>query len=216
MPDSTALVLTDFLADLFATGAVTLAGQLVPFEMADLVAADALLRRTHAQDALALAHQAPAFAPAAAIWAAQLLHRTMQLALLRDLDETVVQTQLADFAAPIDAAATYSADLTLRYLPDLLTLARDLAPGDALVLRLRELARQWPLSFVGTEPAPLDAPAEVLAHPALRAAYLDRIIAARDRVRASQPGVRELVLAALGKHSAVFWPDFQHPPLRSA
>ena len=43
----------------------------------------------------------------------------------------------------------YFVDLTFRYLPDLLQLAKGLAPGDALVAQLKATARQWPLSLVG-------------------------------------------------------------------
>jgi len=210
MPDSSAaaLTLTDFLAQLLGSGAVTMGSQLTPFAPADLAAAEQQLRRYHAQDALAMPHRAPAFAPAAAEWAAQLVYRAIQLVVLRDLDETVVQQELADFPAPADAAAVYSADLMLRHLPDLLELAKGLAPGDALVARLHELARQWPFSFVGTEPGSPEAQAVVLSDNSLRTAYIDRIIAARDQGRANQPGVRELVQQALGKYTADFWPDF--------
>jgi len=76
------------------------------------------------------------------------------------------------------------------------------------VARLRGTARQWPLSFVGHEPADATAEAILLAHPALRGAYLDRIIRAQDRARAGQPHLAPLVQAALGAYSAELWPDF--------
>ncbi len=211
MPDSpiSALTLTDFLHTLLSQGTVTVGSQLAPFDPADLAAAGRRLRRYHAQDAQTMPLQAPDFVPTAAEWAARWVFRAIQLVVLRDLDETVVQQELTDFAEPADASAVYSADLMLRYLPDLLELAKGLAPGDALVARLRELARQWPFSFVGTEPAPAEASIIVLANASLRTAYVDRIIAARDRARANQPGVRELVQEAMGNYAAEFWPDFQ-------
>ena len=205
---TSALTLTDFLHELLGQGAVTMGSQLAPFAPADLAHARQLLHRYHAQDAQTMPHQAPAFAPAAAEWAAQLVYRAIQLVVLRDLDETVVQQELADFPAPAEAAAVYSADLMLRHLPDLLALAKGLAPGDALVARLRELGRQWPFSFVSTEIGLPEAQAVVLADASLRTAYIDRIIAARDLDRASQPGVRELVQQALGNYAAELWPDF--------
>jgi hypothetical protein len=203
------MLLSGFLEDLLTTGAVTLAGQPVPFEPADLAAAEARLRARHAEDALELPGVAPAFDAPAALWAAQYLYHTVQLTLLRALDETVVAQCLADFPGEPTHEAIYSVDLTFRYLPDLLRLAKGLAPGDALVARLLATARQWPFSFVGTPPSD-DATAEarVLAHPALRQTYLDRVIGARDRLRAAQPQLRPLVQAALGGHAATFWPDF--------
>jgi len=200
--------LTYFLRALLDTGEVTVAGQLTPFAPDDLATATALLRRYHAADALHLAHQAPPFEPAAAQWAAECLYRTAQLAFLREYDAEAVAAHLADYPGEASPAASYAVDLSFRHLPTLLDLARNLAPADALVTRLQALARQWPLSFVGAPPAPAEAPAAVLAHPALRALYLDRIIEQRDRARATQPGVAEGIRAALGEYAAQLWPDF--------
>jgi hypothetical protein len=202
------MLLTTFLHDLLTTGAVTLAGPLGSFEPADLHAAEIALGAYHAEDALETPNAAPAFDAPAALWAAQFLYHTVQLALLRELDEAVIGQCLTDFAGEITPEVLYSADLTLRYLPDLLRLAKGLAPGDALVSRLLAVARQWPFSFVGTALDATEAEAAVLAHPALRQAYLDRIIRMKDRARAGQPHLAPLVQAALGGHAATLWPDF--------
>ena len=203
------MLLSAFLDDLLSTGTVTLAGQPTPFEPADRAAAENSLRARYAEDALELPHVAPAFDAPAALWAAEYLYRTIQLTLLRELDETVVAQCLADFPDEATPAAIYSIDLTFRYLPDLLRLAKGLAPGDALVAHLLATARKWPFSFVATPPdAAAAEEAPVLAHPALRQAYIDRIIGARDRARAAQPQLAPLVRAALGGHAATLWPDF--------
>jgi hypothetical protein len=201
-------LLTDFLRTLLDTGDVTVAGHLTPFAPEDLATATALLHRYHAADALHQAHQAPPFDEAAAQWAAGCLYRTAQLAFLRDYDADAVAQHLADWPSAATPAASYSVDLIFRHLPALLDLARHLAPADALVARLQALARQWPLSFVGMPPAPAVAPAAVLAHPALRALYLDRVIERQDRGRAVQPGVAEGIREALGEYTAQLWPNF--------
>ena len=206
------MLLTGFLHHLLMTGHVTLASRPAPFEPADLPAAEALLRDHYADDLRELPGAAPAFDAAAAGWAAAFLYHTVQLALVRELDETVVQAQLADFTGEITPAVIYSADLCLRYLPDLLRLARGLAPGDALVARLRATAVRWPFSFVGAEEGAVadvaEAEAPMLAHPALRQEYIDRIIRMQDRARAAQPHLAPLVHAALGQYAATLWPDF--------
>ena len=120
---------------------------------------------------------------------------------------------LADFPGPATPEAVYAVDLTFRYLPDLLRLAQGLAPDDVLVARLRQAAGQWPFSFVGAAAGPPSLPplaalSPVLSHPALRLAYADRVISARDRARAAQPAVAPLVQAALGDYGAILWPEF--------
>ncbi|WP_022821705.1 hypothetical protein [Hymenobacter norwichensis] len=201
--------LTGFLQDLFMTGAVSLAGEPAPFEAEDLHAAVNLLRVYHAEDALDMPHTAPAFDAPAAQWAATYLYCTALLALVRTLDEQVIAHYLPDFPGNVTAEVVYSVDLPFRYLPDLLHLAKGLAPGDVLVTRLQATARQWPFSFVGHELAEPGAETPILAHPALRQAYVDRIIAAQDRPRAQQPHLLPLVQTALGGHVTILWPDFE-------
>ena len=201
-------MLTSFLSELLTTGAVTLASKPAPFSADDQQGALALLRAAHADDACHLPLQAPAFDAEAAAWAAAYLFHAIQLTLVRELDESVIAACLADFGGERSPAAIYSADLTLRYLPDVLHLARGLAPGDVLVARLHDTLRRWPFSGVGTGPAEPEAEAAVLSHPALRLAYVDRIIGARDRARAGQPSIHPLVQAALGRHAPTLWPDF--------
>lgn len=202
------MLLTGFLQDLLATGDLTLTSQPNSFEAADLHTAEGLLRSYHAEDAKEMPHTAPVFDAPAALWSAAYLYQAVKLALVRELDETVVHEQLRDFPGDITPAAIYSADLTFRHLPDLLRLAKGLAPGDALVLRLQATARQWPFSFVGTEFNEAEADTAVLVHPALRQAYVDRIIQAQDRARASQKHLAPLVHEALGSHATTLWADF--------
>ncbi|NVO33095.1 hypothetical protein [Hymenobacter lapidiphilus] len=200
--------LTGFLHELLTTGCLTLTSQPDAFEAADRHAAEQVLRRYHAEDARELPHTAPPFDAAAALWAAAYLYQAVKLALVRELDETVVHEQLADFAGDKTPAVIYSADLTLRHLPDLLRLAKGLAPGDALVASLQAMARQWPFSFVGTTFTEAEPDTMVLAHPALRQAYIDRIIRVQDQARARQPHLAPLVHEALGGHATILWPDF--------
>lgn len=202
------MLLTDFLHDLLTTGCLTLNGQPGLFEEADLHAAEELLRRYHAEDAEEMPHSAPLFDAPAALWAAAYLYHTVTLALVRELDETVVHAELRDFSGAGTPEAIYSADLTFRHLPDLLRLAKGLAPGDALVARLQATARQWPFSFVGTALHEAEPFGIILGHPALRQEYVDRIIRAQDRARASQPHLAPLVHEALGSHAPTLWPDF--------
>ncbi len=227
--------LTDFLDDLLRTGHVTVAGQLTPFADDDQAAATDLLRDYHAADALDAPGPAPAFEPAAAGWAAEFLYRTTQLAFLRDYDEQAIAAHLPDWPGRLTAEVIFSVDLLFRYLPTLLALARGLAPADPLVRRLRAVAERWPLSFVGVAPAPAETPANslandsaeaptnepveapenglasVLAHPTLRARYVERVIERRDRPRAAPPAVAEGIREALGDHADLLWPGFAPP-----
>jgi hypothetical protein len=201
--------LADFLRDLLEKGKVTVAGQIGSFGDDDLRAAETLLRHYYDEDALDMPGVVPAFLPEAALWGARYFYHAVQLAVLRDLGEEVVRHYLQDYAGPRTPEAVYSVDLTLRYLPDLLRLARGLAPDDVLVAALQRTALDWPFSSVGSGAAGEVAPGILLAHPSLRTAYVDRIIREKDANRLSGPEVPEHVRAALGQHAAHWWPEFE-------
>ncbi|MGI4759168.1 MAG: hypothetical protein ACRYF0_00575 [Janthinobacterium lividum] len=202
------MLLTTFLQDLLTTGAVTLPSQSTQFEVADEQAVQVLLHAYYLEDMLDLPHAAPTFEPGAAQWAAAFLYRTVQLVLVRELDDAVIARHLSDYPGPLTPEVLYSVDLSFRYLPDLLVLAKGLAPADALVARLQATARQWPFSFASSDTPAAEAEATVLAHPALRQAYIDRIIRGHYRNRANQPHLKPLVQTALGSHAAALWPEF--------
>jgi hypothetical protein len=202
--------LTEFLRDLLERGKVTVAGRIGSFGDDDLGAAETSLRRYYEEDALDMPGAAPAFLPEAALWGARYFYHAVQLAVLRDLGEEVVRQYLQDYPGPRTPEAVYSVDLTFRYLPDLLRLARGLAPGDVLVAALQRTALDWPFSSVGSDTAGDIVPGVILEHPSLRTAYVDRIIREKDAGRLAGPQVPDYVRAALGGHAASWWPEFEH------
>ena len=201
--------LADFLRDLLERGKVTVAGRIGSFADDDLRAAETLLRHYYEEDVLDMPGTAPAFLPEAALWGARYFYHAVQLAVLRDLGEEVVRGYLQDYPGPRTPEAVYSVDLTFRYLPDLLRLARGLAPDDVLVAALQRTALDWPFSSVGGETAGDVAPGVILAHPSLRTAYVDRIIREKDAGRLAAPELPGHVRAALGGHAARWWPEFE-------
>jgi MoxR-vWA-beta-propeller ternary system domain bpX4 len=146
-----------------------------------------------------LAYDPPPLSRPAAGWALLLLYRASQALVCREIDGQAIRAVLA---APCPEApwpsACYSADLSLRYLPELLSLARGIARDDPLVDGLLALAKAWPLSSVGVPGIePTDASA-FLSHPSLRQLYVDRIIERGDAARLADPAVREVVRQAVG------------------
>jgi hypothetical protein len=140
---------------------------------------------------------------AAATWGALQLHAGCAAFVHRDVDAATLHAWLA---APCpsskrDPATHYAVDLVLRHLPELLSLARGLAPADPLLAALRTLGTAWPLPSVGVAGlGPLDV-RPLLAHPAMRLRYVDRVVRLRDRSRTEEPAVARAIAAALGEHT---------------
>ncbi len=210
MLPSIEMKLAAFIEDLLEKGKVTVAGQIGDFTEEDLHASEALLSQYYQEDALEMPGTAPEFSPEAALWAARYLYYAVQLAALRDLGEEAVEQYLQDYAGPLTPAAIYSVDLTFRYLPDLLHLAKGMAPGDVLVAKLKKTVSRWPFSSVGTESADEAELALILGHPSLQAAYVDRIIREKDAARTGHPQITELIRQALGEYAGALWPGFEN------
>ena len=149
----------------------------------DVLATFDLLARTE------LAFDAPCFVPEVARWAAERLYRACQFLVYREVEAEEVREgcavpcPTASTAAATSADVCYSADVILRYLPDIFGLARGIAREDPLIEGLLNLARRWPLSSVGMPDVGAVDVSAFIGHAGLRRLYADRIIERNDRSR---------------------------------
>jgi hypothetical protein len=152
-----------------------------------------------ARDELAL--ELPAFSPATALWAARLFHQLCRFIVCRDIPQEQINVACSIACPePRGPETDWSADLTLRHLPNLFQLARHLSNADPLLEQMKKIATEWPLSSVGIgglEKLNLDS---FVHHPALRRLYADRMIAAGDRSRLGDARVDDLLRADVGIH----------------
>lgn len=162
-------------------------------------AAVAALRELDRIVRLELAFRAPDLQVPAALWAAATVYRSCQFLVYREVSaENVRNTLSRPCPRAPDPGVCYSVDLTFRYLPDILRLARGIAPDDPLNKHLVALARHWPLSSVGAgDLGPVDISA-FWADRSLRQLYVDRVLSRRDRSRLRNEEVLEPMRAALG------------------
>ncbi len=170
-----------------------------------------------------LAGVAPLYDAVAAGWAARAFHRACQFLVDREPGEEVVRAALAPACPSAPGASTaYSVDLIFGFLPDLLRLAEQRAPGEALTALLRGWARAWPLSSVGIAAGEVTAGDEVLAQPALRRLYLDRIVARGAKDRLGSSGLRRWIEADAGAYPelagkfSILTPSPAPPPVVAA
>jgi hypothetical protein len=166
-------------------------------------ALEVALRELDRRARRALPLGAPPLDLAAAAWAARVLRAAARALAFRHLEIAPIRAELfVPCPSSAELASTHaSVDLCLRWLPDLLGLARSASPEDPLVEALSELAVGWPLSSVGTGAGATAAALDpVWRDPALRVLYLDRVLAAEDTARLEDPRVAEAARAALGAH----------------
>jgi len=200
--------LTTFLVDLFSQGEVIIAPIITEIGENDQLLATTILEQAYDKSIQNMPHEAPAFDGDAALWAAKYLYRTIQLILIRHLEEAEIQKHLQAYTRTQSAATIYSMDLSFRYLPNLFHLAKGLAPKDVLVQYLNRLALKHPFSSVGIElKEPIDQTL-ILEHPSLKVAYIDRIIEAKDKKRIQQYQLEPFIAEVLGNYQKELWVDY--------
>ena len=199
--------LSVFLRALFDHGGVQVAAPIEKITRQDEQAAEEALREQDAALRLEGPGQLPDLNMAVAMWAAKTCYGACQLIVFRQLDEQAIGELLPAALPPGDPPSRHwSADLTLRFLPDLLRHASVASEQDPLLRHLRSLGYQWPLSSVGIEGITPEHIDELAASPPLLQLYVDRILARRDFLRLEHPAVREAARQAVGMH-AELWPD---------
>lgn len=199
--------LSNFIQQLLTTGTVSVQPDIVAFSLEDEQEAVRSLHQYYQEDVQEMPLTAPAFNQQAALWAAKYFYTAVQLTVLRDEGEEVIKEKLVPFSESLDAAAMYSADLILRYLPSLLQLSKGLSPADVLVKVLEQTAAAWPFSSIGIDTAEVKNESTIFSDASLSIAYTDRLIAARDIKRIAGAEIKDHILSATGLHLETFWPQ---------
>ena len=192
----------DFLGRLFDEGEITYREAPPAQVERDRAAAD-VLERAFADHRLHVAGPPIAYDANLARAAGLLVWQAGWFLFSRQETESELDRRLVLPGPPDSAAAHLSADLALRYLPQIHRRAEAVATGDHLVERLSAVLRSWPLSGVlaSVREGPT-TPVEFEGHPGLLLLYAERL--ARHEKAAWVPAgpafeYVELVYTGLGK-----------------
>jgi hypothetical protein len=195
--------LASFLESLFREGTVVLRERPVPAADNQSDALD-LLTQTYARYRLEVAGPPVPFDAASALAAAKLLQQACWFLFSHSDREEEAERRLVMPGPPATAAQHLSADLVLRYLPQVRRRARAAAADDVLAVRLAAVLRQWPLSGVLSDMQ--EEPTTSLefdGHYGLQMLYAERLAHNEKPAWMPPPGatreVVELVFAGLGK-----------------
>ncbi len=192
------VTLSEFLNCLFRNGRVRVP-RLAEISDEELRAADGVLAAFEQECRQDLPATPPPLCLPAARWAATMFYRACQFVAFRDAGEDLMAQTLAVACPHGDPPAVhYSVDLTFRYLPGLMQLARSASQRDPLLTHLARWAVEWPLASVGMTGS---GPVQIgpwARDPCLLGLYVDRVIARCDASRLSDRQVREAVQQAVG------------------
>jgi hypothetical protein len=152
----------------------------------------------------------PPFEASAALWGAKTMYFACQYLLNRSQDIAAVKVKLVDFEGEVSAGAMLSADLCLRFLPQIATQARLMNADDPLFEILEKFLKKWHYSAINyafyAEKVDFDFESEaIFQDKCFFRLYIDRITVRKDIVLAQNPFFAPYIKGDLGIYQTVFW-----------
>ncbi len=146
----------------------------------------------------------------AAIWAAKVLYHSAQLYLIRKDTAKDLEKLIPQYQDEKDVSAILSADLSLRFLPQLLDALQIADSTDPLVKILENILQQFHYSGIGLD---LNLEninwEEELKNKTYRKLYLERIVEKKAYKLAEIPYINQLLIAEFGMYKGIFWRELK-------
>ncbi|ASK31943.1 hypothetical protein CEY12_18315 [Chryseobacterium sp. T16E-39] len=145
-----------------------------------------------------------------AIWAAKVLYYAAQLYLIRENTAKDLDLLIPEFTGTKNAFSQLSADLSLRFLPQIVSALQVLDPVDPLIGRLESILLQFHYSGIGydLDLGKIDWEDE-LKEPTYRKLYIERIVEKKAYRLAEIPYINQLLMAEFGLHKDEFWRELK-------
>lgn len=146
-----------------------------------------------------------------AVWAGKVLYHSAQLYLIRrdtakDLDQLI-----PPYKGTRDVSSILSADLSLRFLPQIVDGLQIADAEDPLIKMLENILSQFHYSAIGSD---IDVEKvnweEELKDKTYRKLYLERIVEKKAYQLAEIPFINKLLIAEFGMHKDVFWRELKN------
>jgi len=145
-----------------------------------------------------------------AVWAAKVLYHSAQLYLVRKDTSGSLGKLIPDFTGKRDVSSILSADLSLRFLPQMMEVLHNADPEDPLVRMLETILVQFHYSGIGSD---LNLEKvnweEELSNTTYRKLYLERIVEKKDYRLAEIPHINPLLMAEFGLYKDEFWKELK-------
>lgn len=182
----------------------------IPSEEECLIVND-FLEQEYQMECLEYPYQPPAYDSHSAIWAARTLYIFTQLVLYRKHDEKEIAGLFSGFDREKHPGMLLSADLCLRFLPQLRTGVKNIDTEDIILPEFDKILQEWHYSSIGIsfEIEKTDF-SIVLRNDCLRQLYADRIIERKDIRLAECPVWKEIIQGNMGLYVEHFWKELKN------
>jgi len=146
-----------------------------------------------------------------AVWAGKILYHSAQLYLIRRDTAKDLNKLIPSYKGTRDVSAILSADLSLRFLQQIVDGLQIADPEDPLIKMLENILSQFHYSAIGFD---IDVEKvnweEELKDKTYRKLYLERIIEQKVYKLAEIPFINKLLMAEFGLHKDAFWRELKN------
>ena len=162
------------------------------------------LRKEYLQESLDFPYQAPLFDDNAALWAAKTVYIAAQLMLYREHKAVDLRELLPDYEREMSPAAILSADLYLRFLPDMLIQLKMIDSEDKLIEILEKMLEKWHYSGIKYDFEIEKLDFEIIEKDlCVKQMYVNRVVFYKKNKLTEHPILQPLLLANVGIHAGV-------------
>ena len=145
-----------------------------------------------------------------AVWASKVLYHSAQLYLIRENTAKDLENLIPRFQGTKNVSSILSADLSLRFLPEVVTALNSVDPEDTLIKLLEDILTEFHYSGIGYDLHLKHVNwEEELKDKTYRKLYLERIVDKRDYKLAEIPFINKLLIAEFGMHKDAFWRELK-------
>lgn len=145
-----------------------------------------------------------------AVWAAKILYHSTQLYLIRENTAKDLNKLIPKFKGTKNVSSILSADLSFRFLPQIIVALQNADPEDQLIKMLEEILLQFHYSGIVYD---LDLGKinweEELKDKTYRKLYLERIVENKAYTLAEIPYINQLLMAEFGMYKDIFWRELK-------
>lgn len=149
---------------------------------------------------------APNFDGQAALWAAKTVYLAAQLLLNREHKISDLQVLLPDFKENPSDSEIISADLCLRFLPQIIAEMKRIDPEDLVIPILENQMAQFHYSAIGSDIEIEDINYAIIAeNDCLLQLYIDRIVQRKAIKFAQSDFIKKQLEIGFGDYKKIFW-----------
>jgi hypothetical protein len=181
-------------------------------EISDTETQDAatFLEEEYQKETLNYPYTAPEFHAKAAIWASKIVYFSAQLLLYRENQVSDLTVFLPKYSGIMNASAILSADICLRFLPQIREELKRIDTEDPILPIIEQHLEQFHFSAVGFDSEKETTDTQLLFSDAcLKQLYLDRIIERKAYRLAEKPEINACLLANFGDYKKEFWNELK-------